>query len=138
MSDYQFARDRGIVTATFNGVPLPLEKVFSSAKDGVAWGDSSDSTRNLAYSILKHHAKDETSAGMFAGNFVEEVLSRLTVDCWTISVQQIEEYINYRYAIGIAVNQPRQSNRKVSFPSSPPELVTRNVNVLLGVPRNES
>jgi len=99
---YQFRRDRGVIVATVNGVPLPLEKLSSVSKDGFAWGEPSDSdrTKNLAYSILKHalkHTKnDEYIVRMVFNYFAVDILSNLTIDQWNISVQQIEEYVGYR------------------------------------------
>ena len=101
---YKFARTTKGLSATIGDEPLPIVEMFLSAQGGIAWGESSVRAQNLAYSLLKH-AKGDIAAQALYSYFVGDVLAHLTIDCWSITAKQIDEYADYRSALGEATQK---------------------------------
>jgi len=104
MNKYLFVRRNGEIKATVDAKSLAIEKPASLSQDGIAWGEYSDKSDNLAYSILLT-CGDKATAKVLCKDFASDILSPLSIDEWEMSSEHIQQYIQYRYAVRYQTQQ---------------------------------
>ena len=96
MNRYLFVRKNGVIKATVNSTPLVIVNLHS--QNGIAWGERSDKSNNLAYSILLSCSNKDTAEFLYE-DFASTILAPLLLDEWEMSDEHIQHYIGYRASL---------------------------------------
>ena len=61
--------------------------------DGFAWGYTGAGAQQLALALLLETTNDEELSESLYLLFLEEVIEKITVDCWALDAQEIKKWI---------------------------------------------
>jgi Family of unknown function (DUF6166) len=94
----------GKLVVTADREPLnPRLDLLNKSPQGFEWGYNGSGPAQLAFAILMHEIKVESFATILFQDFKSACIAPLNRDYWTITTEQIDEFMGERSAVKIVV-----------------------------------
>lgn len=95
---------RGLIVVTADDQPLdPRIDILNKSASGYEWGYNGSGPAQLVFAILMHEFEIEAFAVMIFQDFKNACIAPLKRDYWTITTEQIQEFLGERSAVKIIV-----------------------------------
>ncbi len=107
---------RGQIVVTADGHSLdPRLDLLNKSPGGFEWGVSGSGPAQLAFAILMYEFKVEAFAIMLFQDFKSACIAPLNRDYWTITTEQIQEFLGERSAVKIIVPEELYADEVVDL-----------------------